>query len=603
MANSIGMKKISFLAIISSFLILSLPHTANATAAAIFGPPKKGDAAKEAVPEIPKDALNRETPRGTLSGFISAIGQDDYEKAASYLNLSYLPKTQAQAQGKILAKGLQTLMDNGSWISPAAMVSNDPMGKVDDGLSDGVERLGTLKAKDKSADLLAEKITSDDGVSIWLISTQTVKQIPGFVKNLSESKLDRALPDSLLEPKFWGVPLGHWIAMLGIVGAAYLISWAVVWVLAWCTRKCWKNKDINKKHVIDAFELPVRLYVATVIFVVACVQIGISVVARQHFSQITIIVSWISLALLMWKLIDVIAETSQRKLIEKGKYGALSGVHFFRRMAKFIFAAIATFVTLDTVGIDVTAGLAALGIGGLALAFGAQKTIENFIGSIMVIFDQPVRIGDYCKVGEIAGTIEDIGMRSTRIRTLDRTLITIPNGDFSAQRIENYAHRDQFRIYTKLAVRLDATADQLRYLIVEIRSLLYSHPKLETKSANVKFIGWSEYSTFIEVVAYVMTRNNDDFMEVREDVYLRILDIIEKSGTTLTTPATPYAQYFPSPTEESKTVKAEAEQKVRDLITRNDLPLPKFDPKKIEDLKSSIDYPPKGSSIYKGKKE
>lgn len=601
--RNMNKNRIFILFLLSAFL-MCLTHGAYAqsAAAAIFGPPKKGEAA-EAAPEIPKDALNRETPRGTLSGFISAIGQSDYEKASSYLNLSYLPKTQAQAQATTLAKGLQTLMDNGSWVSPASMVSNDPLGKIDDGLSDGVERLGTLKANDKSADLLAEKITSDDGVSIWLISTQTVKQIPRLVKNLRTSRLDRALPDSLLEPKFWGVPVGHWIAMLGLVGAAYIVSWAFVWALAWVTRKCWKNKDINKKHVIDAFELPVRLYVATWVFVISSVQIGISVVARQHFSQITIIVAWVSLALLMWKLIDVIAETSQKKLIEKGKYGALSGVHFFRRMAKFIFAAIATFVTLGTIGIDVTAGLAALGIGGLALAFGAQKTIENFIGSIMVIFDQPVRIGDYCKVGDIAGTIEDIGMRSTRIRTLDRTVITIPNGDFSAQRIENYAHRDQFRIYSKLGFRMDATANQVRYLIVEIRSLLYSHPRIDSKSANVKFIGWSEYATFLEIAAYVMTRNNDDFMEVREDIYLRILDIIEKSGATLTTPATPFAQYFPSPTDESKTVKAEAEQKIQEMQEKGDLPIPKFDTSKIDSLKASVEYPPKGSSSYKGKKE
>ena len=606
MAKSIGMKKIPALALFLAFLAFNLPQAhAQSAAAAIFGPPKKGAATAPAtpVPEIPKDALNRETPRGTLSGFISALGQSDYDKAASFLNLSYLPKTQANAQGKILAKGLQTLMDNGSWITPASMLSNDPNGKIDDGLPEGVERLGTLKAKEKSADLLAEKITDESGISIWLISTETVKQIPGLVKNLSESRLDRALPDSLLEPKFWGVPLGHWMAMLGVIGAAYILSWGFVWGLAWLTRKFWKNKDLHKKHVIDAFELPIRLFVAVQIFAIACVQIGISVVARQHFSQITIIVAWVSLALLMWKLIDVIAETSQKKLIEKGKYGALSGVHFFRRMAKFIFVAIATFVTLDTVGIDVTAGLAALGIGGLALAFGAQKTIENFIGSIMVIFDQPVRIGDYCKVGEIAGTIEDIGMRSTRIRTLDRTVITIPNGDFSAQRIENYAHRDQFRIFTQLDLRMDVSANQLRYLIVEIRSMLYSHPRIDSKSANVKFIGWNDYAAMVEMTAYVVTRNNDDFMEVREDIYLRILDLIAKAGTSLTTPATPFSPFVPMEPEISLKYKQDAEQKVQDMIAKNDLPMPKFDPSKIESLKASAEYPPKGSSSYKGKKE
>lgn len=595
------MKKIGFLSIFS-LLLLTFVSPANATsaAAAIFGPPKKGEAAPAPV-AIPKDDLGRDTPRGTLSGFISALGKDDYQKAASFLNLSYLPKTQAVSQSETIVKYLQSLMDSSS-ITPVSMVSNDPLGKTDDGLPEGVERLGTLKGKDKSVELLAEKITGDSGAPIWLISSETMKQVPALAKSLSETWIDRVLPAPMIESKLWGVPIGHWIAMLGFVGIAYIIAWTLVWGMAWCTRKCWKNTDVNKSHVIDAFQLPVRLYLSVWLFVILSRQIGISVIARQYFSQITIIVAWISIALLMWKLIDVIAEASQKKLILKGKYGALSGVHFFRRMAKFIFGAIALFVTLGTIGIDVTAFLAALGIGGLALAFGAQKTIENFIGSIMVIFDQPVRIGDFCKVGEIQGTIEDIGMRSTRIRTLNRTVVTIPNGDFSSQRIENFAHRDQFRILSQLNFRLDVSADQLRYMITEIRSLLYSHPRIDTKSPNVKFIGWNDYSSIIEVTAYVITRNNDDFLEVREDIYLRMLDIIGSAGATLTTPSTPYGQFAPA--EDIKFAsRINAEQKVRDMVEKGSLPMPKFDAKKIEELKASTEYPAKGSSAYKGKKE
>lgn len=596
------MKKIRFLslflAVFTSFMLASQPSYATA---AIFGPEKPA----EATPPKPVDALGRETPRGTLSGFIDSLGKSDYEKAASFLNLSYLPKTQAIAQGPKLAQSLQTLMDNGSWISPASMVSNDPLGNKDDGLSETLERLGTLKAKDKSSDLLLEKVTGTDSLSIWLISTETVKQIPGLIKDLTASPVDRVLPETMIEKKFWGVPVGHWIAMLGLIGASYLLSWLIVRGLAVLTRRCWKSKDLNnKKHVIDAFELPVRLYLATWFFVISAVEIGVSVVARQNFSGLTIIVAWVSLALLMWKLIEVIADTYQKRLILKGRYGALSGVQFFRRMAKFIFIAIALFVSLDTLGVDVTTALAALGIGGLALAFGAQKTIENFIGSIMVIFDQPVRIGDYCKVGDLTGTIEDIGMRSTRIRTLDRTVITIPNGDFSSQRIENYAHRDQFRIYNKLAFRMDATADQLRFLIVEIRKILYSHPRIDSKSANVKFIGWSDYAAMIEVIGYVMTRNNDDFMEVREDIYLRLLDVISQSGAVLTTPATPFAQYFPPmPVKGEIPLRDTIAEKVKDMTEKGELPLPKFSPEQMDQLKNSLEYPAKGSSVYKGKKE
>ena len=140
------MNKIGFLSILSLLLLtFSAPAHATSVGAAIFGPPKKGETVPAAA-EVPKDELGRDNPRGTLSGFISALGQDDYQKAASFLNLSYLPKTQAISQSEILAKHLQTLMDSSS-ITPASMISNDPMGKTDDGLSEGLERLGTLKGK------------------------------------------------------------------------------------------------------------------------------------------------------------------------------------------------------------------------------------------------------------------------------------------------------------------------------------------------------------------------------------------------------------------------------------------------------------------------
>src|SRR5690606_4171885 len=119
---------------------------------------------------------------------------------------------------------------------------------------------------------------------------------------------------------------------------------------------------------------------------------------------------------------------------------------FLRRAAKVAIVVFGTIVVLDTLGFDVTTGLAALGIGGIALALGAQKTVENFVGSVTLIADQPIRVGDFCTVSGVTGTVEQIGMRSTRIRTLCRTGVSIPNGEFSSSKIENYAHRDRFQL-------------------------------------------------------------------------------------------------------------------------------------------------------------
>lgn len=166
-----------------------------------------------------------------------------------------------------------------------------------------------------------------------------------------------------------------------------------------------------------------------------------------------------------------------------GQVSALSAMRFFRRGAKAALAAIALMAILETLRFDITAGLAALGIGGLALALGAQKTVENLVGSLTLIADRPVRIGDYCSFGDSSGTVEDIGMRSTRIRTLDRSIITVPNGQFSSLQLTNYAFRDKFLFSPVLKLRYETSADQIRYLLVELRALLYGHPLVDPASA------------------------------------------------------------------------------------------------------------------------
>lgn len=126
---------------------------------------------------------------------------------------------------------------------------------------------------------------------------------------------------------------------------------------------------------------------------------------------------------------------------------------------------LAVIIIFGNLGFDLTTGIAALGIGGLALAFGAQKTIENLIGSVVVVADRPIHVGDYCKFGAYEGVVIDIGIRSTRVRTLNRTVVTIPNGEFSALQIENYATRDMFHFLHNLYISKDTNLGKLQMMI------------------------------------------------------------------------------------------------------------------------------------------
>ncbi|MEF2559430.1 mechanosensitive ion channel family protein, partial [Aurantimonas sp. C2-5-R2] len=178
---------------------------------------------------------------------------------------------------------------------------------------------------------------------------------------------------------------------------------------------------------------------------------------------------------------------------------------------------------------ETSTGLAALGIGERALALGAQKTIENFVGSLTLVVDQPVRAGDFCQFGGMLGTVEDIGMRSTRIRTLDRTPVTVPNGKFSAMKIENFTRRDRFGFHHEFGLRYEATPNQMRQFLAALRTMFSVDTRLETESHRVRFLGYGADALPVEIFAYVFARDWNHFLEIQEELALQIMDIVAGS--------------------------------------------------------------------------
>ncbi|MEE9374761.1 MAG: mechanosensitive ion channel family protein, partial [Rhizobiaceae bacterium] len=296
-------------------------------------------------------------------------------------------------------------------------------------------------------------------------------------------------------------------------------------------------------------------------------------------------------AWLLMRVIDGVADIVRYGMSRTNRQTSLAIVMLARRMAKAIVFGIAAIAILDNMGIDVSTGLAALGIGGLALALGAQKTIENLVGSISVVADRPVRVGDFCKFGEVTGTVEDIGIRSTQVRTLDRTIVTIPNGAFSSMQIENYTVRDNFKFQTVLTMRYETTPDQIRYLLLEVRTLLYSHARVLEKPARVRFVGLGSHSLDIEIFCYVKSKNYDSYLEVREDILLRIMDIVKDSGTDFAFPS--QMLYLAKDDVLSEAKAKTISKKIRKLAADGELSIPRFPSEKIKNLSGKIEFPEK----------
>jgi MscS family membrane protein len=296
-------------------------------------------------------------------------------------------------------------------------------------------------------------------------------------------------------------------------------------------------------------------------------------------------------------LIDAGAE-----IIERRRPEAANAVI---RLSATLMKALAVVVGLIVIfyyfaGINLTAVVAGLGIGGIAVAFAAQKTIENFFGGLFLVWDKPIRLGDYCKAGEHAGTVEHIGLRSTLIRTLNRTVVSIPNGQLSSISVENFAMRDRFLFRHTLNLRYETTADQLRYVVAQTRELLYEHPRVDSTTARVRFIGFGQSSLDVEIFAYVLETVQESFLAVQEDLLLRIMDLVESSGSGFA---------FPSQTlymSKDEGLDAEKSRRAAETVRRwrdeGELPFPDHSPAMVSHLDSTLEYPPKGS-VLSPKKE
>jgi MscS family membrane protein len=291
--------------------------------------------------------------------------------------------------------------------------------------------------------------------------------------------------------------------------------------------------------------------------------------------------------------IDLAAAAVRQRLDQRQRTGASHFVPLGARALKAAVAALAALAAFDTIGVDVTALIAGLGVGGIAVALAAQKTLENVFGGVTLLVDQPVCPGEFCRFGDHIGTVENIGLRSTRVRTLDRTIITVPNGQFSTLQIENFAERDRILLTTTLGLRYETTPDQLRHVIAELRNMLQSHPRVLPDPLRVRLVGFGASSLDLEVYCYVGTSDWNEFLAIREDVYLRMMDAIEGSGTGF---AFPSQTTYLSKDEGLDPERArEAEARVAEWRAEGTLPFPDSDPARAAARRGSLDWPPKGS--------
>jgi MscS family membrane protein len=265
--------------------------------------------------------------------------------------------------------------------------------------------------------------------------------------------------------------------------------------------------------------------------------IGASILYREYYRDFLVILLALALYWAISRLTYWISLRMWNQLTIRGMYAERSLVSLIRRVFDVaIFFLIVLAVFKNQFGWNLTAALAGLGIGGLVIGLGAQKTVENMMGGISILTDRAVLVGDACRIGDQRGIVEDIGFRSTKLRTEDRTLVSIPNGTVATAVLENFRLRDKILFRQTLRLRYDLSPDHVRYVLGQLRHVLERHPKLDAPSARVRLLKLGENAIEAEIYGYILTREYREFLAVQEELILQAMDVLESSGAAVALP-------------------------------------------------------------------
>jgi MscS family membrane protein len=539
----------------------------------------------------PSDPLGRTTPSGSVLGFLQAAQSGNNTIAAQYLQMS---AARRQSEGEQLAAQLKRVMD-GTAFSGRVGNFTQPEGIPQEGVPLGRQRIGTMASGDIEVDLDLVRVSDPSAGKIWLVSSDTLAKVPELYDQMEARQVEHKLPSVLVKHQFAGMPLWQWLALLLALPAAAAVGWLFLVLLEiplrWWAR--WRGyTEIANWRSVSA---PAWLLAGTLAHQFFTRYLGIALLPRHYYFQASSIALIIAVTWIAWRAIRWSLRRVRSRALSGGHVGTGSLMLLGERIIKAVIFVTGVFAVLGTLGFNMTTALAGLGIGGLAIGFGAQKTIENLFGGVSVLGDEVIRVGDTCRFGDRTGTVEDIGLRSTRVRTDERTLLAIPNGTVATINIENLSRRDKILFKTTLGLRPETKPDHLRYVLSEIRRLLYSHPKIESKTVRVRLTDIAAGSLNVEVFSYVLTVDFNEFAAVREDLLLRMMDLVDDAGAAVAMPSQTLYLSRDSGLEKDKA--ENATKKITELRDNKQLPFPDFHAEDISSFKGTIDYPQPESAV------
>ncbi|MFL6353405.1 MAG: mechanosensitive ion channel family protein [Bryobacteraceae bacterium] len=481
--------------------------------------------------ETPRDPLGRTTPRGTVRGFLTAEGKGDKDTAISYLN------TTNHAQAVRLAHQLFVVLNRRSRVQ-LNDINDQPEGSLSPSTEPEKELIGTISADTGDIDIVIERVNRKNGGPIWLFSRKTLSAVPEIYDEVTAETTQNWLMKFLLETKIAHISLLHWLAVF--VGlpllhyAGVVLNRVLSRSMGRLMRALSKNPVLPNPEVLSG---PVRLLLFALLVRWAISGTSLPLLAMEYWSGIAFTAAVVACVWFLLRLSRWAERKIHLRLGRRNQTGALSVLRFARSALDATFIFLGLLVLLHYFDIKATTALAGLGVGGIAVALAAQKTLENVIAGVSLISDKALSVGDFLKVGNTMGTVTDIGLRSTRIRTLDRTMVNVPNGQIANATLENFSQRDRFWFHHFLALICETSSAQTRGILTGLTEVVSHRPEVYEKTDYVRLLRFGSSSFDVEIFAYVAAANWPDFLRIQEQLLLDIIEVVERAGARVALPS------------------------------------------------------------------
>ena len=483
-------------------------------------------------PATPVDPLERETPRRAVMSLLKYGERRDFATASRFLQ-------PVPGQDVDLVQRAREMQALHHWFKGEVdLLSDDPNGTVEVGLPPGEVRAGAFAVGGVTTDVILVRVADPTFGKIWLISNDTVTKIPDLYAQIQSKRptlADRFVPSRLRSRHFLDMSLAQWLGWLISIPFSFLLAWLLAFLLSAPRRAWYKLRKLPSSTFWESpLGTPLKCIIAIVIHGVFVYFLDPPLLYRAYYSRLLAALLAACFVWLVSRIIDRGFEHAVNRTRQRG--GGESILIMMQRITHIVMLITALVAAMALFGINVKTTLAGVGLGGLAVALGAQKTLENVVGGVSLLMDKAVHVGDFCKIGDRLGTVEDIGLRSLRLRTLDQNLLVVPNGLLAQMQFENMKARSKLLIDQNFSLRIETTVEQLRSVLDRVQSMLDKHPLIEPGSSRIRVNNFAGAAFDLELFAYVKTGDWAEFTAIRQDFILKIAEIVETVGARFAAP-------------------------------------------------------------------